>query len=407
MERSELIRRARSGDPTAQGQLYESMYKRVYYLCLRLVKTPEDAQDTAQETFIAAFGALPGLENPSAFEGWLFQIAANKARNLLRKNGRLVELAEDEEGRTFLDELPDEAEDLIPESALDSAEKRRLILSIIDALPEAQRECVMLFYYSELSVKQIAEVMSCSEGTVKSRLGYARQKIREGILGMEERDGIRLHVFVPIGLLFAKDFDAVTAGLSAAPLVGAGAAASSGSTAAAGSTGAVKTGLLFTLKAKVIAAVTAAAIAVGGGAAIYSQLPKAVVFSDPGMEQNIRLMLQIPEGQPVTRRDVEEIHQIGFIDDGMNIYEAYIDAHGSEHSGWLGDGTLSAVAGTVPVASFEDLALLGTNGHLTVSIVNPTYPVDPAELKESVPYANIVFHDPIKQAAYMNGMENQ
>ena len=396
MERSELIRRAQSGDTTAQGALYEEMYKRVYYLCLRLVKTPEDAQDAAQETFIAAFGALSGLENPNAFEGWLFQIAANKARNLLRKNGRLVELPEDEEGHTVLDEQPGEDEALIPESALDSAEQRRLILSIIDGLPEAQRECVMLFYYSELSVKQIAEVMECSEGTVKSRLNYARQKIREGILEMEERDDIRLHVFVPLGLLFARDFETTAAGLSVASLGGAGAAASSGS--AAGSTGAVKTGLLSTLKAKVVAGVTAAAIAVGGGAAIYSQLPRPVTFSDPGMEHNIRVLLHIPEGADITKEDLVEVYQVGFIDDGMNIYI---------HDYWQGDGTISAAPGTVPVEGFEDLALFGTGAHLTVSIVDPTYPVDPTEIKEIVPYATIVFHDPFKQAAYINGLGGQ
>lgn len=426
MERSELIRRAQAGDSTAQGALYESMYKRVYYLCLRLLRSPEDAQDAAQDAFIAAFAALPGLENPNAFEGWLFQIAANKSRNLLRKNGRLAELPEDEDGHTLLDELPDEKEGLIPESAVDNEEKRRLILSIIDALPEVQRACVLLFYYSELSVKQIAEVMDCSEGTVKSRLNYARQKIREGVLEMEERDGIRLHVFVPVGLLLAKDFEWVTAGISTVPFAGAQAASGAET---------VKTGLLSTLKGKLVAGVAAAAIVVGGGAAVYSQLPRepvaadagveqsvggapadsadtvqdtgetspdaadaaqddeTPVFADPAMEQNIRLLLHMPDGAALSKEDLEDIHQIGFIDGGMNIYI---------HGDWQGDGTISAAPGTVPVSSFEDLALFGTGNDLAVSIKHPAYPVDVAAIEEIVPYAHFVFHDPLEGQAYMN-----
>ena len=88
----ELVRRAQTGDAAAQNVLYESMYKRVYYLTLRLTGSAEDAEDAAQETFLAAFRALPGLENPNAFEGWLFQIAANKSRNLLKKKGQDADL---------------------------------------------------------------------------------------------------------------------------------------------------------------------------------------------------------------------------------------------------------------------------------------------------------------------------
>ena len=253
MKLIEQVQKARDGDPEAQAALYEAMYKRVYYLALRMTRSAEDAEDAVQEAFLSAFRALPNLADPNAFEGWLFQITANKCRNILGKAGRYTQLPEDEDGNTLLDELPEENEGLIPASALENQAHREIILSIIEALPQQQKECVLLFYYGELTVAQIAQVMDCSEGTVKSRLNYARKKLREGILEREERDGIRLHTLAPLGLLFLKDFQELTAGLTAAA-AGSGTAAGPGAAAGA----AAKTGLFAAVKAKVIAGVTAA-----------------------------------------------------------------------------------------------------------------------------------------------------
>lgn len=335
MELIELVRRAQKGEEEAQGALYERMYKRVYYLALRLTGSPEDAEDAAQEAFISAFKALGGLRDPNTFEGWLFQITANKCRNKAARTKAVEELPEG-----FEENTPDPNEALLPEEALQSEEKRRMILEIIDALPQAQRECVMLFYFSELSVKQIAEELGCSEGTVKSRLNYARQKIREGILEVEERDGIRLHVLIPLGLLLAQDCE-LTAAQAAALGGAAGAAGAAGGGAAAA--GAAKTGLLATVKAKIIAGVTAAAIVVGGAVAIATQLPQPLHFTDPAMEQNIRVMLDKPTGR-LTTADVEEVRALYLFDDGMALME-----HG-------GGRQEAAMEGTGPVESLEDLA---------------------------------------------------
>lgn len=332
MKLVEQVRLAQGGDPEAQSALYTSMYKRVYYLALRMTGSAEDAEDAAQEAFLAAFRALPQLSDPNAFEGWLFQIAANKCRNVLRKEGKYTQLPEDEDGRTMLDELPEENEALIPASALDNSDQRAIILSIIESLPQQQRECVLLFYYSQLSVKQIAQTLDCSEGTVKSRLNYARQKLRDGILSTEERDGIRLHALVPLGLLLLKDFQATTAGMAVAALGGAaaggaaaegaggaaaGGAAAPGTGGAATAVAAAKTGLLATLKAKIVAGVTAAALLAGVGTAILSlrQQPKALAFSDPAMEANVRVLVDKAEGD-LYPGDVEGLYSLYLMDGG-------------------------------------------------------------------------------------------
>lgn len=350
MKLMEQVRLAQQGDSEAQTALYEAMYKRVYYLAFRMTRSAEDAEDAVQEAFLSAFRALPNLADPNAFEGWLFQITANKCRNVLSKSGRYTQLPEDEDGNTMLDELPEENEGLIPASALENRAQREIILSIIEALPQQQKECVLLFYYSELTVAQIAQALECSEGTVKSRLNYARKKLREGILETEERDGIRLHTLAPLGLLFLQDFQELTAGLTAAALGGTAAgAAAAGSGAAAGSStaagAAVKTGLLATMKAKVIAGVTAAALAVGGGAVILSQ-PKALAFTDPALEANLRVLLDKPEGV-LYPSDVEGLYSLYIFDDGM-----------ATDMGNQGQPVAQAESGTTAVSSLADLEQL-------------------------------------------------
>jgi len=337
MELIELVRRAKTGEAEAQSALYEASYKRVYYLALRLTKNPEDAEDATQEAFIAAFGALPNLQNDNAYEGWLFQITANKCRNKLSRAKQTDELPED-----FAEHTPDPNESFLPEAVLQDEEKRRLILQIIDNLPDAQRECVMLFYYGEMSVKQIAEMLNCSDGTVKSRLNYARQKIKDGILETEERDGIRLHVFIPFGLFLAQDYKAVTASLTTAALGGASAAGAGAAASGTTATGGIKAGLLATVKSKIIAGVATVAV-IGGGAAVVSQLPSALTFSDPAMEQNIRILVDKPEGK-IYPADIDELYSIYIFDDGMSI--------DNWEAGYQGQEPLS---GTVPVDSLADL----------------------------------------------------
>lgn len=347
----EQVRLAQQGDPEAQTALYEAMYKRVYYLAFRMTRSAEDAEDAVQEAFLSAFRALPNLADPNAFEGWLFQITANKCRNVLSKSGRYTQLPEDEDGNTILDELPEENEGLIPASALENQAHREIILSIIEALPQQQKECALLFYYSELTVAQIAQVLDCSEGTVKSRLNYARKKLRDGILETEERDGIRLHTMVPLGLLFLKDFQELAAGLSAAALSGtaAGAAAASSGTTAAGSGttagAAAKAGLFATVKAKVIAGVTAAALVAGGSALVLGQ-PKALAFTDPAMEANLRILLDKPEGA-IYPSDAEELYALYIFDDGM-----------AAEAGNMSQAVTQAESGTTPVSSLADLEQL-------------------------------------------------
>lgn len=194
-----LIQRTVDGESEAFAVLYEAYYNKIYYLCLKLLQNRDDANDIAQETFASAFENLRRLSNAFAFESWLKTIAVNKCKNYLKKCKPVLFSQYDNEDHTeFLieDENAENAEE-----AFDDFETRRIINHIIDQLPDEQRICIILYYYDEKTVSEIAEFLECSNGTVKSRLNYARKKIRNEIERIEKENNIQLHSASAIPLL--------------------------------------------------------------------------------------------------------------------------------------------------------------------------------------------------------------
>lgn len=370
MDLKPLVERAKAGDREAMAELYQQTCQRVYALALRLTGNKDTAMDVVQESYLSALEHLEDLRNPEAFLRWMFQIAANRCRKALRQEGRFVspDTGEDQEGTDYFDAIPDPDEALIPEAAADSGETRRLVMELVNSLPPEQRECVILFYFSQCPVEQIAQVQGCAEGTVKSRLNYARKKLKEGVLALEARDNIRLHTLVPVGLLFAcldqelpgwpaffQTWTKVAAGVGttgaaaasagaasagAGQGAGAGAAAAGGSQAASGVSAAAK-GVAGALKMKIAAGVAAVAVLAGGAGVLLHQ--PAVTFSDPVFEQNIRILLDKPTGA-LRESDLMEITVLRINDDGMMTDLSQ-------------DFQELAVEGTQPVSSLADVAL--------------------------------------------------
>ena len=165
MEKSEavsLIPRCVAGDGEAREALVVLTQDRVYYHCKKMLKNEEDALDATQEVLISMLTKLETLKEPGAFWGWLSSMTANYCRNALRRGGREVQMPEDEEGNSLLDSFEDLDEQAVPDKALDTRESRRMIMGLIDALPEAQRQCVLLYYYDELGVREIAAALEVS-----------------------------------------------------------------------------------------------------------------------------------------------------------------------------------------------------------------------------------------------------
>ncbi len=190
----ELVLSAKNGNKKAFDKLYELTSNEVWFTCISLLKDEENAKDIMQETYITAFLKLDTLKNEEKFCGWLTAIATNKSKNKLK--GKVEYQIDDEVliAETETDEL------MLPEEYINKAEKRKVLLQIIeDTLSFNQYQVVLMFYFNELSIAEIAQALEISEGTVKSRLNSSRAKMKTAIEDYENKSGDRLHgvVFVP------------------------------------------------------------------------------------------------------------------------------------------------------------------------------------------------------------------
>lgn len=200
-ELTTLVRKSQKGDMAAMEELISVSYSHVSYQCRSFLKTGQDAEDMTQEVLLLLYTKLDTLKEPAAYWGWIGRLTANRCKNALTRTRTDLPILEDEEGNSILDVMENEDRQTVPEEAFDNAETARMIGGIVDALPDSQRQCVILYYYDEMSVKEIAGLLGLSENTVKSRLNYARKAIRENVLDYEKKQGIRLHSLAPVPLL--------------------------------------------------------------------------------------------------------------------------------------------------------------------------------------------------------------
>ena len=318
---SPVIRRCLSGGQQAQEELVLAAQNRVYYHCRKMLKHEEDALDATQEILISMLTRLDRLQDPEAFWGWLSAMTANHCRNVLTRGRREAQIPEDDEGNSLLDAFESLDEQTVPDKALDNDETRRMIVELVDQLPPPQRQCVLMFYYEEMSVKDIAAALETSEGTVKSRLNYARKAIKSGVDAYAAQ-GVKLYSALPflvyflqrdagIGGLSASAAEALArsvlagaAGTAAAGTAAAGAAgtvapsggAAAGTAAASGGTASHALSGLLAHKAALGLAGLAAAGAVAGGAALYQ--PEPELAEDPAPIVEVAEPQPIPEPEP-------------------------------------------------------------------------------------------------------------
>ncbi len=198
----ELVLSAKNGNKKAFDKLYKLTSNDVWFTCVSLLKDEENAKDIMQETYITAFLKLDTLKDEEKFCGWLTAIATNKSKNKLKGK---VEYQIDDEiliAETETDEL------MLPEEYINKAEKRKVLLQIMeDTLSFNQYQVVLMFYFNELSIAEIAQALEISEGTVKSRLNSSRAKMKTAIEDYENKSGDKLHgvVVVPFFTTIFKE----------------------------------------------------------------------------------------------------------------------------------------------------------------------------------------------------------
>jgi RNA polymerase sigma-70 factor (ECF subfamily) len=173
---AELVTRSKAGDIEAFGELVRRYQKQVFRIVLRMVKSPDDADDITQDTFVRAHRGLGTFKDEFDFHPWLFRIAYNQAINFINKRKR--------QAAADIDEIPER--DIKggpePESPMQSASRRELLgrlESALNQLPEEQRTVFLLRVQEGLSYEEIAETMDTPKGTVMSRLARARMALRK------------------------------------------------------------------------------------------------------------------------------------------------------------------------------------------------------------------------------------
>jgi RNA polymerase sigma factor RpoE len=174
-----LVERAQHGDKHAFELLVSKYQRKLARLLSRFIRDPAEVEDVAQEAFIKAYRALPSFRGDSAFYTWLYRIGINTAKNYLVAMGRRAptstefdtEEAENFEGGELLHDIN------TPESALMTKEIAQTVNEAMEALPDELKTAIMLREIEGLSYEDIANIMNCPIGTVRSRIFRAREAI--------------------------------------------------------------------------------------------------------------------------------------------------------------------------------------------------------------------------------------
>ena len=175
----QLVARAQAGDKQAFDLLVSKYQRKLGRLLARFIRDPAEVEDVAQEAFVKAYRALPSFRGDSAFYTWLYRIGINTAKNYLVAMGRRAPTttgfdSDDAEGFEDGDQLRDIN---TPESVLASKEIAATVQKAMEDLPEDLRTAIELREIEGLSYEEIANIMNCPIGTVRSRIFRAREAI--------------------------------------------------------------------------------------------------------------------------------------------------------------------------------------------------------------------------------------
>jgi RNA polymerase sigma-70 factor (ECF subfamily) len=186
---TELVRQAQAGDIQAFERLFEQYQRGIYNAIFQMVRSESDAADLTQEAFVRVWKSLPRLEAPEAFTSWLYRIATNLGRNWIRDNTRVRHESLDQpvggdEDEGAAREIPDLRGD--PATHAQTHAVQDVVQRAIQGLSPDHRQVVTLHHLEGMAVEEIAQIMNCSVGTVKSRLSRARDHLRRKLAGYVE-----------------------------------------------------------------------------------------------------------------------------------------------------------------------------------------------------------------------------
>jgi RNA polymerase sigma-70 factor (ECF subfamily) len=171
-----LILKCQRRDEKAFREIVNIWEPRLYYYLRRIVENENDVWDILQETWLAVFKNIRKLEDPLKFSTWLYKISHNKAVNLLRKENRYVQMKAEQISDNFENTNTD----------IDVKERGEHVHNFLNKLKLAHREVLTLYFLEGFSINEMTRIIGVSEGTVKSRLYYAKHKLHEALKGEQD-----------------------------------------------------------------------------------------------------------------------------------------------------------------------------------------------------------------------------
>jgi len=185
-----LIEQLIDGDEAAFKELYDIYKEKVYRTAWMLTNNASTSQDIIQEVFIQVYLKIHKLKYLDAFESWLYKITVNCSLKHMKKNKELTVVFDE----NILTQIIETNISCIPEDKTLQIEFTKELLSLVYSLPKEKKTTIILYFYNNMSIKKIAEVMNCSEGTVKSRL-FNSKKILEKKINKSKKYNLEENVY--------------------------------------------------------------------------------------------------------------------------------------------------------------------------------------------------------------------
>ena len=224
MDKTELTNAAeaaRNGDRQAFEILYNEYRDKLYFFVKKNVGSTEAAEDIVSETFISAMEKISSLKSGEAFGSWLYSIAYNKSMTYLKRDSRYAHFETEEEQEAVIENAGLNEPVELPEDYAVNRQRQEELKRLIEDLKPDQRSAIMLYYYDQQSVSEVAESLGISETNAKQKLFAARKKIKEGIEKLYKNGGA--FMAVPMGSMLESVMDsksAAAARVAAAPVAG-------------------------------------------------------------------------------------------------------------------------------------------------------------------------------------------
>lgn len=171
----ELIKQLKQGDTSAYEKLFDKYYAQAMRTAYLITGNKHTSEDIVQETFIQCFRSISSLKNPAFFKGWFFKTLTRIAWRHSNKNKKIIpvddifEIAQEQTTNQVSEEFYQD-------------EESKVLYDAIESLDNKLRTTIILYYFNDLSIKEVAKATGCFEGTVKSRLHTARKSLKEHLL---------------------------------------------------------------------------------------------------------------------------------------------------------------------------------------------------------------------------------